>query len=241
MLLPGDAAHDAESADIANRLRFRHLTVSQFVGDEPDVKADLPPSHEDLVDFAREDKVSQDDRQGPRLDIDLYRESVVKTPAYDWLLATLRRESATTRAAPDLMEVIRETVLGGLPSHQEMSRRAPPLLHTIALELSWDPLSFVREQEYTEDPDVALERAITLTGSVDDGQALTAGRYLLQTWPTTGKDIMLLVSNTLRDADHHATCECAKCQVLFQFEWLLSLSSRPSTRRDCRRCTNRRK
>ena len=119
-----------------------------------------------------------------------------------------------TRTIPDLMEDIRRKVLCALPSSDhKVSNKA-------TFELDWDPLSFVKEQQYTESPDEALERAITLTGSANDAQAVTAGEYLSQTWPATGKNVMRLVIDVIRNtADHHAGCKYivrlfADCDIL---------------------------
>ena len=76
------------------------------------------------------------------------------------------------------------------------------------LELDWNPLKFLEEQKYTEKPDEALKRAITLTGSKNDAQALTASEYLSQTWPATGEFVMELVVRVVRNlTTRHATCE----------------------------------
>ncbi|KAN0078700.1 hypothetical protein V8E54_005213 [Elaphomyces granulatus] len=139
-------------------------------------------------------------------DASSYRDFIVKTPAYSWLVASLQREAILTRATPDLMEDIRGKILCALPSSHKVSRRAPSQEYKATFELDWDPLSFVKEQQYTESPDEALERAITLTGSANDAQAVTAGEYLSQTWPATGKNVMRLVIDVIHNtADHHVS------------------------------------
>jgi len=107
-----------------------------------------------------------------------------------------------TRTIPDLMEDIRRKVLCALPSSDhKVSNKA-------TFELDWDPLSFVKEQQYTESPGKALERAITYTGSVNNAQAIATGEYLSQTWPATGKKVMRLVTDAIRNtADHHVICK----------------------------------
>jgi hypothetical protein len=106
-----------------------------------------------------------------------------------------------TRATPDLMEDIRKKVLCALPSSHKVSNKA-------TFELDWDPLSFVKEQQYTESPDKALERAIAYTGSLNNAQAIATGEYLTQTWPATGKKVMRLVTDVIRNtADHHVSCK----------------------------------
>jgi hypothetical protein len=152
------------------------------------------------------DDVFEDDIE-PRPDTNSYRDFVVKTPAYHWLVATLQREVTLKRATPDLMEDISKKILVALPSYRKVSRNAPSQEYKATFELDWDPLSFVKEQQYTESPDEALERAITLTGSANDAQAVTTGEYLSQTWPATGKHVMRLVTDVVRNtADHHVAC-----------------------------------
>lgn len=137
-----------------------------------------------------------------------YLDFMMNTPAYSWLVANLQKEGNLTRASPNLMEDIRNTILAALPSAYKVSRKAPSQEYKARFELDWDPLSFVREQQYTESVDEALERAITLTGSTNDAQALTTGEYLSQTWPTTGTHVMRLVRDVVRNTTyHHAACE----------------------------------
>lgn len=61
--------------------------------------------------------------------------------------------------------------------------------------VSWDPVAFLREEEYIEKPEDAIERAITLTGSTVSAQALTCGGYLRQTWPSTRDQILDLIKS----------------------------------------------
>jgi hypothetical protein len=144
----------------------------------------------------------------PPPDSDLYHDFIVKSPAYSWLVASLQREATLTRATPDLMGDIGDKILSVLPSIHKVSRRAPSMECKATFELDWDPLSFVKEQQYVEKADEALKRAITLTGSTNDAQALTTSEYLTQTWPATGKFVMQLVVDVVRNTTgYHATCE----------------------------------
>lgn len=102
------------------------------------------------------------------------------------------------------METIRTGVLAALPSsHHHVSRSAPSRRCRVTLELGWDPLAFVDEQSYSEAPGDALERAVTITGTADDAQAVTAGEYLVQTWATGGR-IMQLVKEVARRGRHNS-------------------------------------
>jgi hypothetical protein len=113
-----------------------------------------------------------------------------------------KREAILMQATHDLsMEDIRQKVL---VVFRNVSRNMPPQKYKVTFELDWDPLSFVEEQHFSGRPDVALESAITLTGSEKDAQATTAWAYLAQTWPATGEYVMQLVADIVRSnaGDH---------------------------------------
>lgn len=65
--------------------------------------------------------------------------------------------------------------------------------------IDWDPISFLREQQYQGSLHETIEKVITLTGSTKNAQALTTLEYLRQTWPTTGEHILQLVKDVLRE------------------------------------------
>jgi hypothetical protein len=96
------------------------------------------------------------------------------------------------------MEAIRQKIISSLP-HEVKSTEA----HKVTFVIEWDPLAFVKEQEYREEPDEAIEKAITLTGSAKDAQALTCAQYLCQTWPSTGEHTTRLVKDVLRSGPGH--------------------------------------
>jgi hypothetical protein len=139
-------------------------------------------------------------------DTKLYFDFIEQTPAYDWLVGSLSRETTLTRAVPDLMEDISAKILGALPtSHEEINRKTSPQEYKATFELLWNPLLFVSQQKYAEDPEEALERAITLTGAVDHAQAMTTHEYLRQVWPATGTHMMKLIADVARDVNHYAS------------------------------------
>lgn len=168
---------------------------------EPDIQIELEPSLNNLI--IDKHNYTAKDHEEPVPDSGPYRDFILETPAYRWLVASLQREATLARGTPDLMESIRETIFSALPSLQKISRKEPSQAYKATFELDWDPLEFVREQQYTESPEQALERAITLTGCSNDAQALTAKAYLCQTWPTTGKQVMRLVKDVVRRPEGH--------------------------------------
>jgi hypothetical protein len=127
-----------------------------------------------------------------------HREFIVRTEAYKWLTTTLQRETTLTRANPDLMAAIQDTIFSALPSSHRISRKESSKAYKVIFKLDWDPLLFVKQQQYKESAGRALKKAITLTGSSNNAQALTTQAYLCQTWPTTGKQVMGLVREVVR-------------------------------------------
>jgi serine/threonine protein kinase len=179
--------------------------------EEPDFDmAELPQSDNDLDSASpspepSEDENTPDDLSDEGADLGLYRDFILKTPAYSWLIATLKRELNLSRAKLDLMEGIRRDILSTLPSSHEVSRKKPSLEYKATFELNWNPISFVKKQQYSEDPHVALERAITLTGSKSDAQAMMTMEYMAQTWPATGTHVLQLVAKVVHSTtDHYA-------------------------------------
>jgi hypothetical protein len=187
--VPPNAVFSNIDRDYVRDLFFRELIHAV------DVQEDS--YDEDLGEY--EEELGIEDEDDPIPESNVYRDFIMNTPAYEWLITSLEREAKLTRATPDLMEDVRKNILDALPSSHKVSRKVSSQEYRARFELDWDPLSFVKEQEYTESPGEALEKAITLTGTGTDAQALTAGEYLSQTWPATGNHMMQLVAHTIED------------------------------------------
>lgn len=172
-----------------------------------ETEEDTPPNRE--MRFGEDDEDGgNDDPEIPELL--LYRELISKSLAYKWLLARLDVELTLARAESSTMRTIRECVRGSLPSSHKVSRKSSAEAFQATFKVDWDPLLFVREQEYTEEPGEAIETAITLTrpGFGNDLQAITCAQYMRQTWPWVGEHMIQLVKDVLRSgASHKHTCE----------------------------------
>ena len=210
---------DVELPDV-DRVRNGEFSIGRFLEEpmpetqdvpEPDIQDDPEPYTQiDVEPSLKTQKVDKHndtayDHKESVPDPDPYSDFIRETPAYKWLLASLQREAALALGTPDLMESIRQTIFSAFPSSQNISRREPSQAYKMTFELDWDPLGFVREQQYTESPEQALEWAITLTGCSNDAQALTTKAYLCQTWPTTGKQVMRLVKDVVRIPEGHVS------------------------------------
>ena len=68
----------------------------------------------------------------------------------------------------------------------------------IIIDMDWDLLSFLILQEYGAPPDIAIARAITITGSGGESQAVACANYMRQTWPTTGGEVMSVLQKALK-------------------------------------------
>jgi hypothetical protein len=137
-----------------------------------------------------------------------YRGFIFKAPAYEWLLASIRKELLLAPAEPNVMESIRKAIVASLPSSHKVSRKTSAAAYKVTFVLRWNPLAFINQQEYKEEQDEAIGRAITLTGSAGDAQALTCAQYLSQTWPSSGSHIIQLLKDVVRAGpDNRQTCK----------------------------------
>jgi hypothetical protein len=169
-----------------------------------DPEDDVPPDIHEINDGADEEV----DGEINKPEYLAYRDFIFKTPAYEWLLTNLRRELHLAPAEPSSMDSIRRKIINSLPSSHKVSKKKSADAYQMTFEIEWEPLAFVKEQEYTEGPDEAVEIAITLTGSVRDAQALTCAQYLCQTWPLAGEHTIKLVKDVVRSGPgHRHTCK----------------------------------
>ncbi|PVH69815.1 hypothetical protein DL98DRAFT_623227 [Cadophora sp. DSE1049] len=107
---------------------------------------------------------------------------------------------------PDVMEDIRKTVLAALPM-QKVSMKPGSPEYQGTFDLDRDPLAFLKEQKYIESPAEALRKAITLTGSPGDAQAITTTEYLSKVWPESGQNVLAEVAHAeaSEDVTKHTT------------------------------------
>ncbi|KAJ0421353.1 hypothetical protein BJY00DRAFT_111456 [Aspergillus carlsbadensis] len=127
-------------------------------------------------------------------EISVFRDLVIQLPAYKWLLGSI--QNVLYLSVPEGEPVgIRTAIIEHLPKSRWID--TPPR-HSLTLTTKWDPRSFLLEQGYTEEPDIALERAITITGCTEDAQAITVAQYLGQVWPSTGRQFLRIIKDVVR-------------------------------------------
>ncbi|KAJ6260647.1 hypothetical protein Dda_4874 [Drechslerella dactyloides] len=174
-----------------------HSSAVPFIGNENLLN---PEEHE--IEFSNLPGVDSDEEMDetantPQLPV--YRDFIFNSPEYEWLLGTLQRKLLPGQAEPNFMEIIRQDIVKSFPSSHKVSKNNPAEAFRMQLILHWDPMAFVHSQGYKEEPDKAIARAITLTGSSTDAQALTCEQYLHQTWPFTGKRLISMIKDVVRD------------------------------------------
>ncbi|KAM0516344.1 hypothetical protein ACHAPE_005491 [Trichoderma viride] len=156
---------------------------------------------DDSMDDNHYDNLDESDRATDSLpELSAYKDFISKHPAYEWLLRSIRKELYMDMPG-DIQTDIRETILGHLPRAQSISRREAPSGYALTFTADWDPVTFLQEQKYKESPERAIERAITLTGSKTDAQAVTTAQYLKQIWPSSGIHLLHVVKHVVRDDD----------------------------------------
>jgi hypothetical protein len=168
----------------------RYMNDTEEYDDVPEQRIDAEAVDLEQYQKQKDDSTEQDD----------IFDFMLQTPAYRWLVATLKRETTLMRASSDLMEQIGAQIREVLLSYgDKVSRKASSPEYKATFELFWNPLQYVKDQKYDESPEEVLEGAITLTGTVDDAQALTTLEYLCQVWPTSGVHVMRLITEVTRD------------------------------------------
>lgn len=167
---------------------------------------------EDVLQEDHPDQDEEEDGETNAFDLSAHRDLISASPAYRWLLVTLRRESLLEmECSNNSMENIRQTILGSLKASQKISRSRSAEAFRATFLINWDPIAFLKEQLYEEDLGEAIEKVITLTGSAKNAQALTTMQYLRQTWPLTGEYVLQLVKDVLEEPrGQKYTGECSK-------------------------------
>jgi len=97
------------------------------------------------------------------------------------------------------MNTIRGQILGMLPDGRRVSRYRESETFTMVFDAPWNPAIFLEHQFGSSvEPEDALGKVITLTGSMSEAQALPCAEYLRQTWPATGTHILYAIKDSLQ-------------------------------------------
>lgn len=125
-----------------------------------------------------------------------YSELLQQFPAYRWLVGCARKIlTLDTLGENMIQDIARAFPLGFL------LRKADCILPLTLLDvdfiLDWDPRLFLRVQEYAGNSANIFDHVITLTGSLDNAQALTCAQYMRQTWPESSDCVISLFHKLL--------------------------------------------
>lgn len=137
-----------------------------------------------------------------------YQDLIADAPAYEWLLGSLRKGLYLMPSEVDRVHVIRQSILSAMPSTRKVSKKAPAESYHMTFVLDWNLEAFIHEQRYEENPGDAIEFALCVVGNSTQAQAMPCGRYLSQTWPSTGSSIMALVRAAISAPSVPQVCRC---------------------------------
>ena len=102
----------------------------------------------------------------------MYSDLIPATSAYKCLLDAMRQELVLITHEEYIRAAIRREITKILPPFPKLSTKKQMEGVKLLYMIPWDPMTFISEQGYPEDPHIALERAITLTGTLTNAQAL---------------------------------------------------------------------
>jgi hypothetical protein len=160
---------------------------------------------DDLYQGVKDDE----DEITDRVDLPVYHKTILDSAAYEWFLASLRKEITLQWSATQprvMVESIRQRILDQLPTGTISKRRALGG-HEVKFDLQWgDTFKGWLEHENFDQligSDQSFAELITVTGSAEEAQALTIKQYLSQTWPASGQRLLDVLQNTINSRYHH--------------------------------------
>lgn len=117
-------------------------------------------------------------------------------PAYQWLVENARSSAFLTERKGTILETITCNIDAALSSMRTPKSQRPQVFQVI-FDVDWDLPGFLRSQEYETTWDIAVERAITVTGSSSNAQALSCMDYMRQTWPSSGCEVVRVLQRAV--------------------------------------------
>ncbi|RFN52382.1 tea/atts transcription factor activity protein family [Fusarium flagelliforme] len=133
-----------------------------------------------------------------------YREFILNSVAYKWLVARLSRKLAldVVEVNLDVPSSIHQEVLDCYENSGHGGMKRPSQQYKMTFSALWNPIEFLNQQFGTQcDIGRLLGEILTLTGTATDAQILPCSEYLNQTWPTTGLAFLELLRKALVSQD----------------------------------------
>lgn len=155
------------------------------------------------------DELSMDDDDQLRVEdsdktnmVDSHQKTMTKSTAFRQLLARVYQENHLTltkaNAMHNIAKKIRQSIYTRIEYRIVSSKQRPSSCSTVFTS-DWNPLAFMEEQAYSEEPDDAVSNAIVIIQCTNrDTKATTCSEYLSLTWPLFGEDFMELVKYILQ-------------------------------------------
>ena len=144
-----------------------------------------------------EDEAGVDDYR-----LELYRNVVANSTAFQWLLCRLHREASLTISEASSLTAISTQIRQVLYSRREnrlVSSRKGPAKCSVVFQSDWNPLAFICDQGFKEEPERAIEDAIVIAQSTNGYvEAMPCSEYVSRTWPLFGEHVMELLKHTVR-------------------------------------------
>lgn len=137
-----------------------------------------------------EDEGGDDDDISPALAD--FRRVVESSSAYKWLLEALKNGLLYSIPGDSHISNI-STAIFSRDAFRRVSRKSPPVACNAEYIVDWNPLDFIRSQEYDGTPEDVVVKALTLTGIPTEAEALTCGEYICRTWPQSGRQFLSLL------------------------------------------------
>ena len=128
-----------------------------------------------------------------------YRKLMLREPTYEWLVSRLLREAYLSRASPDVMSQIGDSVRTAEAFRVSTLSREQSFKGVRAIfSVDWDPVAFLTEQNYSKPNAEVMAEVVTLTGMITDAQATSCWEYVSQTWPVNGQQTVQLIQDVVR-------------------------------------------
>ena len=186
---------------VAEMLGGEGLLTPSKVGMSPAEKMALwnTAEHSDFVPAPAPVKQELDEIQEPPRYQEV-RSFLLDGPAYQWLIDNARSSALLTERRGTVLEAITREIDAVFSSLKTPKSPYFQVVQAI-FDMDWDLPNFLRNQEYGTTLEIAVERAITVTGSRSNAQALSCMDYMCQTWPSSGREVVRVLQMALRSLD----------------------------------------
>jgi hypothetical protein len=140
-------------------------------------------------------------------DLPLYNRIILASAAYKWFVANLQKELVLQWSETQpytMIEDIRRKILDELPTGRISKRRAP-CAYKVKFDVEWlneTEQTFLRKiSEQSIESKESCADLFTTTGGVEEAQALTIEKYLDQTWPVRGLQLLEVIQEAVISHD----------------------------------------